>query len=144
MSSKTEADIINECMLVIKRNRNKYIPNISIVDEIDNYYDNYKDIQDSLENKFISYVKNKIATDLHAKNRYSIYGIKELEFLFEDEEFKSTLNDIRNLTNLEYYLYLTNKTNKDKIEKLEFKLNYLTLIFVIITIVNVFYHISIN
>ena len=62
MSSKTEANIINECMLVIKRNRNKYIPNISIVDEIDNYYDNYKDIQDSLENKFISYVKNKIAT----------------------------------------------------------------------------------
>lgn len=144
MTSKMEADIINDSIMVIKKNKDNYIPNTSIVNEIDEYYDNYKDIQEFLENKFITYVKNKIASDLHAKNRYLIYGIRELEFLFEDEDFKSTLTDIRNLKNLEYYVYLTNKANKNKINNLEFKLNYLTFILVCITIINIFYHIGIN
>lgn len=144
MTSKMETDIINDSIMVIKKNKNKYIPNTSIVEEIDEYYNNYKEIQEFLENKFITYVKNKISSDLHAKNRYLIYGIRELEFLFEDEEFKSTLTDIRNLKNLEYYVYLTNKANKNKINNLEFKLNYLTFILVCITIINIFYHIGIN
>jgi hypothetical protein len=144
MNKLDDISLVYNCISVINKNKNSYIPSSKITEEIDNYYDKYDDIEQILEDKFIRYVKEKIETDSNFKLRYELYGIKELEHWFYDDEFKSKINDIRDISNVEYYIYLTNKNNKNKIKDLEFKLYYITFLFIIITLHNVLNHIGIN
>jgi len=142
--SMTEADIINDCIDIVKRNKYNYIPKIEIKTEIDNYYDNYKDIYDALEHEFITYVKTKLNESHYLSERYRLYGKKELEYWFlDDEEFKGSMTKIRNLSNLEYYVYLNNKVYSSKINCLEAKINYLSIVFIIFTFFQILNHISI-
>ena len=144
MNKLDDISLVYNCISVINKNKNSYIPSSKITEEIDNYYDKYDDIKQTLEDKFIRYVKEKIETDSNFKMRYELYGIKELEHWFYDDEFKSKINDIRDISNVEYYIYLTNKNNKNKIKGLEFKLYYITFLFIIMTLHNVLNHIGIN
>lgn len=144
MNKLDDISLVYNCISVINKNKNSYIPSSKITEEIDNYYDKYDDIEQTLEDKFIRYVKEKIETDSNFKMRYELYGIKELEHWFYDDEFKSKINDIRDISNVEYYIYLTNKNNKNKIKDLEFKLYYITFLFIIMTLHNVLNHIGIN
>jgi len=144
MNKLDDISLVYNCISVINKNKNSYIPSSKITEEIDNYYDKYDDIEQTLEDKFIRYVKEKIETDSNFKMRYELYGIKELEHWFYDDEFKSKINDIRDISNVEYYIYLSNKNNKNKIKDLEFKLYYITFLFIIITLHNVLNHIGIN
>jgi len=140
----TEADIINDCIDIVKKHKDNYLPTINITHEIDNYYDNYKDIYDSLEHEFITYVKAKLNESHYLKERYRLYGKKEIEYWFlDDEDFKSSLSKVRNLSNLEYYVYINNKVYTKKIDKLQSKVDYLLLIFVIMTIIQLFNHVGI-
>lgn len=144
MNKLDDISLVYNCISVINKNKNSYIPSSKITEEIDNYYDKYDDIEQTLEDKFIRYVKKKIETDSNFKMRYELYGIKELEHWFYDDEFKSKINDIRDISNVEYYIYLTNKNNKNKIKDLEFKLYYITFLFIIMTLHNFLNHIGIN
>ena len=144
MNKVDEIDLVYNCISVVNKNKNSYIPSSKIAEEIDSYYDKYDDIEQSLEDKFIIYVREKINNDENLKRRYEIYRIKELEHWFYDEDFKYKLNDIRDISNIEYYIYLTNKHNKNKIKGLEFKLYYITFLFIIISLYNIFNHIGIN
>ncbi len=144
MNKFDDISLVYNCISVINKNKNSYIPSAKITEDIDNYYDKYNDIEQSLEDKFIIYVREKINNDENLKRRYEIYGIKELEHWFYDEEFKSKINNIREISNIEYYVYLSNKNTKDKIKSLENKLYYITFLFIIMTLHNVFNHISIN
>lgn len=144
MNKLDDISLVYNCISVINKNKNSYIPSSKITEEIDNYYDKYDDIEQTLEDKFIRYVKEKIETDSNFKMRYELYGIKELEHWFYDDEFKSKINDIRDISNVEYYIYLSNKNNKNKIKDLEFKLYYITFLFIIMTLHNVLNHIGIN
>ena len=144
MNKLDDISLVYNCISVINKNKNSYIPSSKITEEIDNYYDKYDDIKQTLEDKFIRYVKEKIETDSNFKMRYELYGIKELEHWFYDDEFKSKINDIRDISNVEYYIYLSNKNNKNKIKDLEFKLYYITFLFIIMTLHNVLNHIGIN
>ena len=139
----TESDIINDCIDIVKRNKNNYLPNITITDEINNYYDNYKDIYDSLEHEFITYVKGKLNESHYLRERYRLYGKKELEYWFiDDEDFKSSLGKIRNLSNLEYYVYINNKVYTKKIDGLQSKVDYLLFIFILMTISQLLNHVG--
>lgn len=144
MNKLDDISLVYNCISVINKNKNSYIPSSKITEEIDNYYDKYDDIEQTLEDKFIRYVKEKIETDSNFKMRYELYGIKELEHWFYDDEFKSKINDIRDISNVEYYIYLSNKNNKNKIKDLELKLYYITFLFIIMTLHNVLNHIGIN
>lgn len=144
MNKLDDISLVYNCISVINKNKNSYIPSSKITEEIDNYYDKYDDIEQILEDKFIRYVKEKIETDSNFKMRYELYGIKELEHWFYDDEFKSKINDIRDISNVEYYIYLSNKNNKNKIKDLELKLYYITFLFIIMTLHNVLNHIGIN
>lgn len=145
MDGINEIRLLDDCVKIIDKNRSSYIPSEKISNEIDNYYDNYEDIKQSLEDEFIKYVRNKIITDEHSMNRYKTYGLKELEHWFYDDDFKDNLNkNIRDLSNLEYYVYLSNKTNKEKIKDLEFKIFYISFLFIMVCLTNIFNHISID
>jgi len=135
----TEADIVNDCIDIVRKYKDFYIPSENITDEINDYYDNYKDIYDSLENQFIIYVKETLNECDYLKQRYRVYGKKELKYWFlENENFKKSLVKIRNLSNLEYYVYINNKIYNKKIEKLESKINYLLFVFIISVIIHLY------
>lgn len=78
----TEADILNDCIEVVRKYKDFYIPSANITEEINDYYDNYKDIYDSLENQFIIYVKETLNECDYLKERYRVYGQKELKYWF--------------------------------------------------------------
>jgi len=136
-------DIINNCILIVNKYKNNYIPDNTVIDDIDNYYNNYNHIIYSIQNQFILYVKSKINNNDYLALRYNLYKEKELEYWFLDPEFKNLLKDLRKVSDLEYYLYQTNKINKNKIKSLEYKINYLLIIFIFITFLQIFNHISI-
>lgn len=127
-----EAEIINDCIKIFNANKEEYFVNLDIVDKIDNYYDNYEDIINGTLNEFINFIKEKI--EENNKN----YDYIELKELFYSDEFKKRLDNLRDLSNLEYYLYITNKINNKKIKLLENKINYLLFYFVALTILNLF------
>lgn len=127
-----EAEIINDCIKIFNANKEEYFVNLDIVDKIDNYYDNYEDIINGTLNEFIKFIKEKI--EENNKN----YDYIELKELFYSDEFKKRLDNLRDLSNLEYYLYITNKINNKKIKLLENKINYLLFYFVALTILNLF------
>ena len=140
-----EIKLIDDCITIINNNQSLYIPCRTIIEELDNYYDNYADIKQSLEDEFIRYVRNKINSDKESEDRYIEYGSDELENWFYDDDFKEKLNNnIRNLSNTEYYIYMTNKINKKKIKDLEAKINYIYFLFICLCLTNIFNHISIN
>ena len=144
MNKIDEISLVYNCISVVNKNKSNYIPSSQIIEDIDNYYDKYDDIQHSLEDKFIRYVREKVNTNIHLNNRYQLYGIKELEHWFYDDDFKETINDIRDISNLEYYIYLSNKKTADKIKNLELRLFYITIIFAIVCLNNILNHIGIN
>lgn len=127
-----EAEIINDCIKIFNSNKEEYFVNLDIVDKIDDYYDNYEDIINGTLNEFIKFIKEKIE-----ENNRS-YDYIELKELFYSDEFKERLDNLRDLSNLEYYLYITNKINNKKIKLLENKINYLLFSFVALTILNLF------
>jgi hypothetical protein len=114
-----EADIINDCIEVFNDNKEDYFIDLNIVDKIDKYYDNYQDIKNATLNQFINFVKEK--TGNNNKN----YNSFQLKIWFHSNEFKSRLHNLRDLSDIEYYIYITNKINKNKITKLENKINYI-------------------
>jgi hypothetical protein len=113
-----EADIINDCIKVFNDNKNDYFINLNIVDNIDKYYDNYQDIKNATLTQFINFVKEKTKDN----QKYNYF---QLKIWFHSNEFKSRLNNLRDLSDIEYYIYITNKINKNKIIKLENKINYI-------------------
>lgn len=130
---KFEADIINDCIKVFTDNKDNFLIDLNIVDKIDSYYDNYKDITNNILTEFIKFTKNKLNIIEKPK-----YNISILENWFYSDEFKNKLINLRDPSNLEYYLYITNKNNKNKIKLLERKLNILLLqswIYIIVIII---------
>ena len=113
-----EADIINDCIKVFNDYKDDYFIDFKVIDNIDNYYDNYLDIRNSTLNQFINFVKEKTENN---KN----YNYFQLKIWFHSNEFKSRLNNLRDLSDIEYYIYITNKISKNKIIKLENKINYI-------------------
>ncbi len=115
-----EADIINDCIKVFNDNKEDYFVNLNIVNNIDKYYDNYQDIKNATLNQFINFVKEKTIN-----NNNKNYNSFQLKIWFHSNEFKSRLYNLRDLSDIEYYIYITNKINKNKIIKLENKINYI-------------------
>ena len=113
-----EADIINDCIKVFNDYKDDYFIDFKVIDNIDNYYDNYLDIRNSTLNQFINFVKEKTKDN----QKYNYF---QLKIWFHSNEFKSRLNNLRDLSDIEYYIYITNKINKNKIIKLENKINYI-------------------
>jgi len=102
-----EADIINDCIKVFNNNKEDYFIDLNIVDKIDKYYDNYQDIKNATLTQFINFVKEK--TGNNNKN----YNSFQLKIWFHSNEFKSRLRNLRDLSDIEYYIYITNKINKN-------------------------------
>jgi hypothetical protein len=113
-----EADIINDCIKVFNDYKDDYFIDFKVIDNIDNYYDNYLDIRNSTLNQFINFVKEKTKDN----QKYNYF---QLKIWFHSNEFKSKLYNLRDLSDIEYYVYITNKNNKNKISLLENKINYL-------------------
>ncbi len=132
-----EADIINDCIKVFNENKEEFLINLNIIETIDTYYDNYKDITNNILTEFIKFTKNKLNVI-----KKTNYNISILENWFYSDEFKNKLINLRDPSNLEYYLYITNKNNKNKIKLLEKKINLLLLqswlYMIIIIIYNLF------
>jgi len=124
-----EADIINDCIKVFNDNKEDYFVNLNIVNNIDKYYDNYQDIKNATLNQFINFVKEKT---INNKN----YNSFQLKIWFHSNEFKSRLYNLRDLSDIEYYIYITNKINKNKI-------NNLYYLFYLFTFINICIHIYI-
>lgn len=122
-----EADIINDCIKVFNDNKNDYFINLNIVDNIDKYYDNYQDIKNATLTQFINFVKEKTENN---KN----YNYFQLKIWFHSNEFKSRLNNLRDLSDIEYYIYITNKINKNKINNLYYLFCLFTFINICINI----------
>jgi len=125
-----EADIINDCIKVFNDNKEDYFVNLNIVDNIDKYYDNYQDIKNAtLITQFINFVKEKTKDN----QKYNYF---QLKIWFHSNEFKSRLYNLRDLSDIEYYIYITNKINKNKI-------NNLYYLFYLFTFINICIHIYI-
>ncbi len=126
-----EADIINDCIKVFNDNKEDYFVNLNIVNNIDKYYDNYQDIKNATLNQFINFVKEKTIN-----NNNKNYNSFQLKIWFHSNEFKSRLYNLRDLSDIEYYIYITNKINKNKI-------NNLYYLFYLFTFINICIHIYI-
>jgi hypothetical protein len=122
-----EADIINDCIKVFNDNKEDYFVNLNIVDNIDKYYDNYQDIKNATLNQFINFVKEKTVNN---KN----YNSFQLKIWFHSNEFKSRIYNLRDLSDIEYYIYITNKINKNKINNLYYLFYLFTFINICINI----------
>lgn len=122
-----EADIINDCIKVFNDNKEDYFIDLNIVDNINKYYDNYQDIKNATLTQFINFVKEKTENN---KN----YNYFQLKIWFHSNEFKSRLNNLRDLSDIEYYIYITNKINKNKINNLYYLFCLFTFINICINI----------
>jgi|694.fasta_scaffold17492_3 hypothetical protein len=111
-----DADIINDCIKIFNEYKDNFLNNLEIVDIIDDYYDNYDDIKNSIINEFVNFVKNKTNGN---------YTYNDLREFLNSNEFKNNLKNLRDSSNIEYYIYITNKHNKNKIKELERKINFL-------------------
>lgn len=111
-----DADLINDCIKIFNEYKDDFLNNFEIVDIIDDYYDNYDDIKNSIINEFVNFVKNKTNGN---------YTYNDLREFLNSDEFKNNLKNLRDSSNIEYYIYITNKHNKNKIKELEKKINFL-------------------
>lgn len=111
-----DADIINDCIKIFNEYKDDFLNNLEIVEIIDDYYDNYDDIKNSIINEFVNFVKNKTNGN---------YTYNDLREFLNSNEFKNNLKNLRDSSNIEYYIYITNKHNKNKIKELERKINFL-------------------
>lgn len=123
-----ESDIVNDCIKVFNDNKDDYFVNLNIVDNIDNYYDNYLDIKNSTLNQFIDFVKEKIK---YNNDKYTVF---QLKIWFYSNEFRTRLCNLRDVSDIEYYIYITNKINKNKINKLYYLFYLFTFINICINI----------
>ena len=122
-----EADIINDCIKIFNENKEDYFIDVNIIDKIDKYYDNYLDIKNAILNQYINFVKEKTINN----NNYSSFQLKKW---FYSDEFKSRLYNLRDISDIEYYIYTTNKINKNKINNLYYLFYLFTFINICINI----------
>jgi len=134
MDNKT---IIDDCIKVFSVNKEIYIHNEDIINEIDKYYENYEDKKTMILHEFIKFVNNRLNTDEKYMKRYMMYKRRELFEWFYSEEFKRQVKDIKELSNIEYYVYLTNKKMREQLLKMENRMMYMMVIIVIMTIINI-------
>jgi len=122
-----EADIINDCIKIFNENKEDYFIDVNIIDKIDKYYDNYLDIKNAILNQYINFVKEKTINN----NNYNSFQLKKW---FYSDEFKSRLYNLRDISDIEYYIYTTNKINKNKINNLYYLFYLFTFINICINI----------
>ena len=58
-----EKTIIEDCIKVFSVNKEIYIHNENIMNEIEKYYDNYEEKKMIILNEFIKFVNNRVNTD---------------------------------------------------------------------------------
>ena len=135
MDKKT---IIDDCIKVFSVNKEIYIHNEDIISEMDKYYDNYEDKKTMILHEFIKFVNNRLNTDEKYMKRYMMYKRRELFDWFYSDEFKGQVKEIRELSNIEYYIYLTNRKMRERMGMMEQRMNYMMIVIIIMTILNVY------
>ena len=134
-----EKTIIEDCIKVFSVNKEIYIHNENIMNEIEKYYDNYEEKKMIILNEFIKFVNNRVNTDERYMKRYAMYKRRELFEWFYSDEFKNQMKDIRvnELSYIEYYVYITNKKMREQIVRMENRINYMLIIFIVMTLMNI-------
>jgi len=132
--------VIEDCIKVFTVNKEIYIHNEDIINEMEKYYEKYEEKEIIILSEFIKFVKNRLNMDDRYMKRYEMYKRRELFDWFYSEEFKEKMSEIniRDKSNIEYYVYLSNKKMSNEIKKMKLMIRYMIIVIIVMMMMNVY------
>jgi hypothetical protein len=132
--------VIEDCIKVFTVNKEIYIHNEDIINEMEKYYEKYEEKEIIILSEFIKFVKNRLNMDDRYMKRYEMYKRRELFDWFYSEEFKEKMSEIniRDKSNIEYYVYLSNKKMNNEIKKMKLMIRYMIIVIIVMMMMNVY------